>query len=251
MKIGLCAGPEQAARVKRLGFDYLEVNATEIGRMEDAAFEAALCDVQASGLPVLRSNCLFPGEINLMADSGDMIDRWLQRTMPRLRRLGVETAVFGSGRSRQRPETMPYPMALRRLLQAARITGDCARANGLRIAMEPLNPGETNMLNTLAETAAFAAAADHPAVGLLADYYHVAKGGEPVDDLLRLTGLWHVHVAAAAGRVWPVEPEDGLSRFMQALKQSGYDGTVSVEANSTDWEADAPRTLDLLRGITA
>ena len=251
MKIGLCAALEQAETVKALGFDYLEASAAAFGAMEDRAFEEALTAVKAAGLPVLRCNCLFPGEINLMTDSMDRIAAWLQKAMERARRLGVEVAVFGSGRSRTRPDAMPYPTALRRLVRVARLAGDCAIANGVRIAMEPLNPRETNLLNTLAETAAFAAAAQHPAVGLLADYFHIAEVGEPPEDLLRLMPLWHVHVATAGDRCWPVEPEEGLTRFLSALRQSGYDGTVSVEAGSGSWALDAPRTLSLLRALTA
>ena len=251
MKIGLCAALEQAETAKALGFDYLETSAAAFGSMEEQAFGEALARVKDAGLPVLRCNCLFPGEISLMEDGMDRIAAWLQRAMARAGRLGAETVVFGSGRSRTRHGNMSYPEAMRRLIRVARLAGDCAKANGIRIAMEPLNAGETNMLNTLAETAAFAAAAEHPAVGLLADYYHIAMTGEPPEDLLRLSPLWHVHVAAAQGRRWPVEPEEGLARFLGALRQSGYDGTVSVEASSDNWAEDAPRTLRLLRDMTA
>ncbi len=251
MKIGLCAKLEELERVKALGFDYLEASNVELGTMTQEAFEAALRRVRESGLPVLRCNCLFPGEIHLLTDGMDRMAAWLQQTFDRARQLGAEVMVFGAGRSRMRPEGMPYAVALRRLIRVARLAGDCAAANGLRIAMEPLNAGETNMLTSVAETAAFTAAADHPAVGLLADYYHIAVGAEPVDDLRRLIPLWHVHVAAQAGRRWPVEPEEGLVRFLGALRETGYDATLSVEANSDDWEADAPRTLALLRSLLA
>ena len=252
MRIGVCAPLSRLEEAKALGFDYLEANVTDIGRMSDAEFADAAAAVRASGFPVLRANCLFPGEITLTAEdsAADVIDRWLQRALPRVKALGAEIVVFGSGASRRRPDSMPYAVALRRLARVARQVGEVCRANGLRAAIEPLNPGETNMILSLAEGACLAAMADHPCVGLLADAYHIALTGEPADDLLRLGGVWHVHVALKDGRRWPAEEDADLRAFLRALLASGYDGCVSIEGRSDDWSTDAAKALPLLRAWT-
>lgn len=253
MLYGLCAPVSRAGEAKALGFDYLEVSAVELGRMSGDEFAAAAEALRETGLPVLRCNCLFPAEITLTREdsAADIVDRWLQLILPRARALGAELVVFGAGASRRRPEGVPYATAFRRLARVARQVGEACRAHGMRVAVEPLNPGETNMINTLAEGAALAAAADHPCVGLLADAYHIALSGEPAFDLVHLDRLWHVHVALREGRRWPVREDNLLACFLGALKASGYDACVSIEGSSDDWAHDAPAALRYLRSLTA
>lgn len=250
--IGLCAGLEKAGEAKALGFDYLEPPVTGIASLSETAFADALAQVRQTGLPVRRCNCLFPGSLPLCGEDlrADRVAAWLQAALPRVRALGAELVVFGSGGARKRPEQVPYATAFRRLVQVTRLIGDVCAANGLRVAIEPLNPGETNMINTVAEGAALAAAADHPVVGLLADSYHIALTGEDPADLVRLGGVWHVHVALKEGRRWPVAADALHASLFAALRASGYKGCVSVEGNSADWQADAAAALPLLRGWT-
>lgn len=252
MSIGLCADLERAAEVQALGFDYLEPPVTGIAALSDADFARMQADLRETGLPVKRCNCLFPGDLPLCGRDlrTDRVAAWLQKALPRVKALGAELVVFGSGKARRRPEGVPFGEAFRRLARVARLVGDVCAANGLRVAIEPLNPGETNMINTLAEGAALAAAADHPAVGLLADSYHIALSGEDPADLIRLGGVWHVHVALKEGRRWPVAADPLHGRLFAALKTAGYAGCVSVEGASDDWKADAAAAIPLLRSLT-
>ena len=248
MKIGLCAPADRAAEVKALGFDYLEVNATEIGQMTPEAYARRAAEIKALGIPVLSANCFCPASLNLYG-SRDSLAAWLQRVMPRLAGLGVKTVVFGSGGARNKPDRIPYAVAFRSLVQAVRLMGDSAAACGITIAVEPLYGTETNMITCLAEGAALAAAAEHPNVSLLADAFHMVRGAEDPREIARAGGVRHVHVALKDGRRWPVEADAYLPAFMAALKASGYDGCVSVEGNSDDWASDAPRSLRTLREL--
>lgn len=250
MKFGLCAPVESIRRVKALGFDYIEVNATRIGRMSSAEFETAAAMAKEASLPVSAANCLFPGEMNLYA-SPDRVAAWLQLVMPRLRRLGVDTVVFGSGGARRRPSSLPYPVAFRSLARSVRLMGDTAMANGLTVVIEPLNTGETDMINCLAEGSALAAMADHPNVRLLADAYHLAMEDENPMEMGRVGGVCHVHVALREGRRWPVRADEELKAFFAGLKSAGYDGRVSVEGASDAWEQDAPAALEVLRSMAS
>ncbi len=248
MKIGCCAPADRAAEVRDLGFDYIEVNATEIGRMTPEAFATCAAELKALGIPALSANCLFPGETDLYG-SPDRVAAWLQCVMPRLAALGVRTVVFGSGGARKRPDAMPYAAAFRSLTRTARLIGDCAKAYGITVAVEPLHFLETNMINCLAEGAALAAAAEHPNVSLLADTYHMARNGEDPGEIVRAGGVRHVHVALREGRRWPVEADEYHAAVIAALKETGYDGCISVEGNSGDWAGDAPRCLRTLRAL--
>lgn len=105
------------------------------------------------------------------------------------------------------------------------------------------------MINSVAEGACLVAAANHPSVKLLADYYHMALEGEPCSDIVRVGGVAHTHIAAREGRLYPTVMEEGFADFFRALKASGYDGLLSVEGRTEDFAADAPAALKLLHQL--
>ena len=251
MNIGFCGKPNIADQVAQAGFDYLEPPVNALAAMSEADFDAAQAALRAAHMPTPSFNLLFPRDLALLAagTTDAEIAAYLRQALPRVARLGGRVAVFGSGRSRQRPEGMPYGAAFRRLTEVTRLTGDIAAENGLTIVIEPLNRGESNMINSLAEGAALAAAADHPNVALLADYYHIALEHEPPEDIARLTGIAHAHIATEVGRRVPVAPDDGYRRMFAAMKQTGYTGLLSVEGKSDDLLADGPVSVRLLKQL--
>ena len=89
------------------------------------------------------------------------------RICTRVQRMGGKIAVFGSGKSRNRPADMSYDSAFRRLVRLTRMTGEIAVQYDVTIVIEPLNRNETNMINSLGEGACLSAAVDHPRVRLL------------------------------------------------------------------------------------
>ncbi len=206
--------------------------------------------VKASGIPTPTFNLLFPKTIDLMTASDEEITGYLELAMSRVQKLGGDLAVFGSGKSRNRPENMSYGEAFRRLVHVAQLTAEVAGRYGVTIAMEPLNRSETNTINSLAEGACLVAAADHPNLTLLADYFHIAKDGEPVSDVVRLGGVAHVHIAAGT-RYYPTEADDGIVSFVKALKTVGYDDRMSLEGKSDDPDTDGPAAAAFLKRLWA
>ena len=251
MKIGFCASLDRVEEVAAAGFDAIEPPMNALAALEEKAFEDALARVETAGIPVRSFNCMFPGALLLLSrDTGDGdIARYLNGAFSRVRRLGGQVAVFGSGKSRFRPADMPYGEAFRRLTEVTRLIGDIAGEYGVTAVIEPLNRRETNMINSVAEGADLAAAADHPQVKLLADYYHIAVEGEPVEDIVRVGGIAHAHIAAPEGRRAPLEAEEGFSRMFSAMKRTGYAGMISVEGACADLRGDGPRSAALLKRL--
>ena len=101
----------------------------------------------------------------------------------------------------------------------------------------------------MASNPALAACAQHPNVCLLADYYHIALENEPVEDISRLGGIAHAHIATKEGRRAPLEADDGYRRMFAAMKQTGYQGLVSVEGKCEDLQAEGPVTVRLLKQL--
>lgn len=252
MKFGLCAGLDSVAQVAALGFEYIELPVSGLAELTEEGFAQKRAEIEAVGIPCPCFNLLFPKTMTLLDGSTDQaaIDAYLHRAFSRVRRVGGKVVVFGSGKSRNRPEGLSYGDAMRRLTEITRRVGELAGEYGITVVIEPLNRGESNMICSMAEGAALAAAVNHPHVALLADYYHVAVEGEPLTDIARLGGVTHTHIATRQGRKYPVERAgDQFELFFAQLKETGYTGYMSIEGKADSIEVDAPRALALLKGL--
>ena len=251
MKIGFCAKIDRIGEVAAAGFDYIELPVSETAAWTEEEFEMAQAKVRDAGVPAPVFNVLFPGTLELLnpGTSDEAIAAYLRPAFSRVRRLGGKVVVFGSGKSRMRPDGMPYDEAFRRLTEVARLIGGIAEGYGVTVVIEPLNRGETNMINSVAEGACLRAAADHPAVQLLGDYYHIAKEHQPPEDIARVGGIVHCHIATEVGRRAPQEAEEGFKTMFRAMKQTGYEGLVSVEGGADDLAVEGPRAVALLKKL--
>ncbi len=253
MKYGICKGLDRLSEAAAAGFDYIEPPVNALPDMTEAAFQAALAAVEASPVKCPCFNLLFPRTMQLLdsATTDAQIADYLDAAFSRMSRLGGRIAVFGSGRSRNRPESMDYGQAFRRLTHITRLTGETAARYGITIVIEPLNRAETNLINSVAEGACLAAAVNHPNVRLLADYYHVRKDGEPIEDIIRVGGVSHVHIASGKERRCPTEDEPGFHELFAALKATDYQGCLSIEGKTESLTAEGSAALALLKRLWA
>lgn len=251
MIIGCCAKPEMAKTVKQAGFDTIELPVTAVAEMSEDAFQSLRETLKQLDLPSPSFNVLFPGQLQLMTASDREISDYLNHALARVHALSGKTVVFGSGRSRFRPDGMSYSVAFRRLVHVTGIIGDAAKPYGITIVIEPLNRMETNTINSLAEGAALVSSVNHPNVALLADYYHVTLDHEPISDIVRLSGVSHVHIATTLGRLVPTVPDEGYSELFRALKATDYKGILAVEGKNDDLLRDGPASIRMLKSLWA
>ena len=252
---GVVASPEHAAVIATAGFDYLE------GRAQDW-FRGTVTDDEYGGIDLYRADCslpipavanFLPGALKIVGPDVDAaaVEVYLSRTLRRAGSAGVECVVFGSGAARRRPDGFGETAARQQLVDFCRLAGRLARDAGVTVVVEHLQSGETNTLNTLADAADLAAAADAPAVRLLVDSYHLWEESEPVAHVASNVGMIeHVHVADAGTRAVPGDDSSQGGRyrdFFAALKHGGYDGRVSVEARTDFAEESLRRSLAFLR----
>ncbi len=251
MKFGICGGPDAfAARPE--GLDYLECTVGHLlPREDDAAFEAALGQLQGACAPFLAANCFLPGDLKSTGEDVDCaaLDAYVATAFARAQTVGIKRIVFGSGGSRQVPDGFDKEEAFQQLVDHCKRFGDIAATRDIVIVIEPLQVAECNIINTVREGTKLVRAVDHPNVKVLADFYHMACDGEG-PDAIREAGdlLQHVHVAEKEKRTAPGIEGDDLRPFLKALKDIGYDGMVSIEASlGDDAAAQAPLSLAELR----
>ncbi len=229
MKIGYCCNLSNIETIDKLGFDYLEINASEISRLSEDAFEEVKRKLKQLDTPIRCSNIFFTSDFELLSPNLDKkaLHTYIEKTISRCSTLGVKLMVFGSGKARSFNPPLDYSSALERFHSLLLVMGDCAAKYKVNIALEPLNKRETNMQNTLAEAKAFLTNLNHKHVVLLADLYHMFKNNESMDELKRLAPIAHIHIANKE-RLIPKSMVE-LKDILNPIFESGYKGLISIE----------------------
>jgi len=252
MRYGLCCDPGLARVAADAGYDFFEfsVRSFLMPREDDAAFQAMLEQIRAVPMPCEATNCFLPGDLKITGPDVDAqaVEQYVATACRRAEEAGVEVIVFGSGAARNAPEGFPRDEASAQLVAFCRMLGPIAAAHGRTIAIEPLC--DSNMLTTVAETAALVKEVDHPAIRLLVDSFHWGRKNEPTEDIVANGSLLaHVHLGTVENRLVPGAEEYDFGPFFDALRRGGYDGRVSVEAGAPDPPNDLPRALALLKSL--
>lgn len=237
MKFGVCKSLESSFEIKQAGYDYIEANLKSCAAMTDAEFERQLKCLKDADLACESSNCFFESDFALVGDEVDCekVAEYADRALCRAKRLGIKVAVLGSGKARNIPDDYDRQKGVEQFKRVVGICADAGRKYGIKIAIEPLNAGETNLLNTVAETAEFCEQLGHENVGYVADFYHMFRMDEDVSIIEKTAKhLLHVHIARPnADRNAPSKKDiDTLKIWAEALKKAGYDGCISLESSS-------------------
>lgn len=222
--------PEFAAA----GFRYLELSMTAelVPDKPEEAFLANLARLKALPIPCTRMNGFLPGNgPKLVGPEPDLpaVMRWVEVAFPRARRAGVTLVTVGAGGARRIPAGFEPARAREQFARAMGKVAAVARDNGLILAVENLNSGETNLGNTLAETLGILEAAG-PDVRLTADLFHMLREGDAPGELRKASGrLVHVHVAENKDRLAPGTAGEDFRPQLRILREMGYRGAFSFE----------------------
>ncbi len=253
MKIGVGIGPRDIYKIEyaaNAGYDYVEVALNGFAELSDedyAAFRKALKD---NNIVCEAANCLFPGTIHLCDETFDekQVEEYLEKAFARAQETGMKVVVFGSGGSRKIPEGFCREKAVEQITTVCtKYLEPIAKKYGICVVIEPLNKKETNIFNTVEETAAFVKKLGLKNVKCLADSYHMDMEKEPYKNIL-LAGkdLAHAHIANPDGRILPKSTDaNDYTEFFASLVEIGYTGRLSAEwsdepkAPYSDYEAAA------------
>jgi sugar phosphate isomerase/epimerase len=118
-----------------------------------------------------------------------------------------------------------------------------ARDRGFTICFEPLAPSETNFINTARDARRFADLFASPAMSIILDVKAMSSEDRPVAETIRQSGgrfaYFHANDANLKG---PGFGDVDFVPIARALRDVGYDGTVSVEVFRFEEGAEAIAT---------
>lgn len=255
MRFGVCYDLKDTALIASLGFDYIEGNAAQIAAMDEDGFESLKNNVLSSTIRAEAFCILFPGGLKLTGPAANdtATARYLDALFPRLKALGAETVVFGSGGARAVPEGFDRAAAWHQLVRAGRILGEKGEEHGITVALEPLYKKGSNIVNTQLEGLALVSDVDRPRFRILSDYFHLYEAGESTAEVAACGPLLaHTHIVDPVGRRCPREG-DGINydEFFAGLAAAGYRGRISYEGPFVNAAQELPETLRLLKKLSA
>ncbi len=235
------------------GFDYVELPLAEITALNDADYDSLKEMLSASGLECEACNNFFPSHIRLTgADVDDSLIRdYLTKALGRAADLGVKVIVLGSPRSKNIPEGFSMGKAWLQMVELLRLMDPLVKEKGITVVVEPISKVESNFINTAAEGLKLIKDANRDNIRLLIDYYHLALENEDPEIVQEAAPyLKHIHFADPEGRSYPHKVKDEYVAFVDLLKQVGYDGRISIEALSENFDHDAKLAVGVMKELS-
>ena len=242
MKIGCCAnmlatggdavGMRYISRIKELGYDYVELPLAQVMELDDNAAARLERILLENDMRCECFNNFFPPYIRLTGPyvSAAQIERYIDQSLRKAERFSAKIVVFGSSGARNIPPGYKRSEAFEQAAETLRAVARRAGEMGITIAIECLNRVESNFINNLGEGFELMEAVNVPQVKLLVDYFHFAHENETLAALEQhIDDIVHVHIAHAHARLIP-EGDGDCARFIQKLRQLGYDSRISLEA---------------------
>ena len=244
-------------RLEGWGFDYCEPQVVKVLALSDQQFEAARRRAAASWIHVEVMNSFVPADLKVVGPAVDRprVDEHIRRALGRAEALGAKVIVFGSGDARMIPSGFPRDQAWRQLQQFLRSVGDeiDRRKYGMVIGIEALRAAESNVVNSQMDAYRLAEDTQHPKIQIICDYFHLMSEGENPNVLLKIRDrLVHLHFSnPVKGRWFPrdVSESEGYRPFFENLRAIKYRGRLSLEANTANFESDAPAGLAVVRRL--
>src|SRR5690625_4632991 len=252
MILGCCAEIKEAHVLYEAGFDFIECTVVSlIPEKNDVEFAKVLKQYQSSPLPVEACNIFLPGDLKIVGEEVDeeRIKSYIEVAFSRVKQIGADTVVFGSGGARSLPDHFSKEKGKEQIINFLNIATHFAASLGITIVIEPLNQNESNIINTIPEAVEFVKIINHTSIQVLADFYHMDEENEPLENIVSNKNyLKHVHVADT-GRMAPGTGSYPYKDFVVCIKQANYEGRMSIECKWRDFENEIVQAREFLKEI--
>jgi sugar phosphate isomerase/epimerase len=251
--LGVCASWEKSPEARRAGCDFIEegVGKVLLPMASAEQFNFAFGQYRdAEPLPLRSFIYFLPGDMKVVGPdvNQDEVVKYASTVFRRAGIAGAKTVVFGSGKSREVPDGFSYDTARAQMTALCRRLAPEAKAANVILAVEQLNRGETNFLNTLDETAALVTSVGHSNFQMVCDIYHALRENDAADKIIKHgKHIVHCHIAERDERTAPGVKGDDFSAYFHALKKIRYKGGISFECRWTNFESELTHAVKTVR----
>jgi sugar phosphate isomerase/epimerase len=222
---------ENIARIARIGYDGVELAirdpaSIDLNMLKSALWEAGLV------VPAIGTGQAY-GEEGLSFTASDPSTRTAAITRIKNQiRLAAEldaAVILGLIRG-VTPAGIAQENAMEWLVEALEICAGFAADYGVRLALEPINRYETDLINTIDQGLALVHRVGADALGLLPDTFHMNIEEVSIEKSIAKAAsrIFHFHVADS-NRWYPGAGHLDFPNILSVLKDINYQGYVSAE----------------------
>lgn len=238
-------------KAKEIGFDTYDIFEDPLD-IDDATRKMIKDTCDEVGMPIRSVVCVAFG----IVDFNPSVRRF---TLDRIKAYVDQGAYFGArnvllvvGEYFWDGEVFPREAIWDMAKAMVKEAGEYAHGKGLEIVLE-LEPFNEALLKDVHELVRFVREIDHPAVRANADISHLHLSDCTMDEVAEMTGLiGHIHLSDCDGKVHGDMPAGmgatPIKDYLQAIVDTGYEGTVSIELEyapaGTDIVAWAQKAYD-------
>jgi D-psicose/D-tagatose/L-ribulose 3-epimerase len=231
--IGTKVGLEDGIRAaKEIGFDTYDIFEDPLD-IDDDTRRLIKETADEVGMPIRSVVCVAFGIVDFNPSvRGFTLDR-VKAYVDQGAYLGARNVLLVVGEYYWDCEVFPKEAIWDMSKEMVKEAGEYAQSKGLEIVLE-LEPFEQALLKDIDELVRFVGEIDHPAVRANADISHLHLSNASFDDVKKLQGLiGHIHLSDCDGKVHGDLPAGHgvtpIKEYLQAIVDTGYDGTVSIE----------------------
>ena len=221
-------------KVKKLGFDILEVAALGLVNLPDEKLER-LKQLAEQHNVILTAGIGLPKEYDVSSSDATVRRNgiaFMKKVMDAMYQAGIDR-VGGTVYSYWPADySHPFdkPTARKYSMESVKELAEYARQYDITLLIETLNRFEQFLLNDAEEAVSYVKEVDEPNVKVMLDTFHMNIEEDNIADAIRYTGdhLGHLHIGEANRKV-PGKGSMPWKEIGQALKDIHYDGYVVME----------------------
>ena len=251
MRYGICTDINYAGRVKKAGFDYIELKTYDVALADEKRFHQIGMQLRENEIACEAINFFYPPSLKVVGMGIDhsKIQWYIETAVARAGLLGVRIITVGSSVSRRIPDGFSEARARIQFGEQLRYAGELAGPLGITIAIEPIRPASTNFINTINEAVWLCRQVNHESVKVMADYYQMAGAGDSISELRKYSeDICHLHTIDINKKIYPLDPEDeGQNKLFQAYAKCKNGTRVSLEGADFTTVQTASKALAALK----
>jgi sugar phosphate isomerase/epimerase len=224
---------ERMQKAARLGYDGVELMVVRPDELRVDQIHAQVSKVGLEVAAVATGAIYMTDEVSLLASDPEVSHRAAIRLDALIDLAGaLEAPIVTIGSFRGRLAWAGGPSARGKLIDILRMGAEKAMRQGVRLALEPINRYEGDIVVTAEEGLGLIEEVGHSHLGLLLDTYHVnieeSSLTDPFLQAMAAGRLWHVHLGDS-NRLSPGQGHIDFPGIVAALRESGYQGYLSAE----------------------
>lgn len=224
-------------KISKMGFDVVEIAVEDPSLIDVKKVRTALDDhgLKATICGAFGSSRDLTNESTLVQQNGLS---YIEACLDICAELGVDffggpmySAVGKARMLRPAERKAEWELAVKNL----KLVCEMSAARNLKIALEPLNRFESDLVNTTDDVLRMLNDINHPAACMMLDSFHMSIEERDVESAIVSAGDKLIHLQVSENyRGTPGTGQTPWQAYKKGLEKIGYDGIVTIESFTTD-----------------